>query len=140
MAINVLCEVTETLTSSPSEHFGHIFKKIPQGVNCVHENGTDRRMDGQTDDQTINTHLVKTDQIYLSTDIDPLWADAENSNAFEATLRIHNTGCHGGWQCWWHSDGYNVQGLNNDGFSWHLGQAERKKSGTFGSFDNLACL
>lgn len=87
-------------------------------------------MDGRTD----TTHLVKTDQIYLSTDIDPLWADAENSDVFQPTLRIHNSGCHGSWQCRWHSDGDNVQGLNNDGFSWHLRQADMKKRGTFSRF------
>lgn len=68
------------------------------------------------------THLVKADEIYLSTDIDPLWANAENANVFEASLGVHNTSCHGGWQRWWHSDGDDVQGLNNDRLSWHLGQ------------------
>lgn len=72
------------------------------------------------------TDLVKTDEVYLSTDIDPLWADTEDPNAFEATLRIHNPGCHGSWQCWWHRNGDDVQRLNNDGFCRHLdGQRER---------------
>lgn len=76
---------------------------------------------------TSNSHLVKADQIYLSTDVDPLWADAENADAFEASLGIHNAGGHRGWQRRWHSDGDDVQGLNDDGLSWHLGQAEREK-------------
>lgn len=72
------------------------------------------------------TDLVKTDEVYLSTDIDSLWADTEDPNAFEASLRIHNPGCHGSWQCWWHRNGDDVQRLNNDGFCRHLdGQRER---------------
>lgn len=86
-------------------------------------------MDGRTEESS--THLVKTDQIYLATDIDPLWADAENSNVFQPTLCIHNSGRHGSWQCRWHSDGDNVQRLNNDGFSWHLRQAGMKKTRNF---------
>lgn len=75
------------------------------------------------------TYLVKADQIYLSTDIDPLWADAENANVFEASLGVHNASCHSGWQRWRHSDGDDVQRLNDDGFSWHLKQADGNKSG-----------
>lgn len=78
-------------------------------------------------DAKSHSHLVKADQIYLSADVDPLWADAENANAFEASLGIHNAGGHGSRQCRWHSDGDDVQGLNDDGLSWHLGQAEREK-------------
>ncbi len=74
---------------------------------------------------TTSTHLVKADQIDLSADIDPLWADAENAKVFEASLGVHNTGCHGGWQRRWHGDGDDVQGLNDDGLSWHLGQAKK---------------
>ncbi len=77
-----------------------------------------------------NYHLVEADQIYLSADIDPLWADAENANALEASLGVYNAGCHGGWQRRWHSDGDDVQGLNDDGFSWHLRQADGKSRKT----------
>lgn len=85
--------------------------------------------------KTTSTHFVKADQIDLSADIDPLWADAENANLFEASLGVHNASCHSGWQCWWHSDGDDVQGLNDDGLSWHLGQAYRKRSGNL--YQNL---
>lgn len=65
----------------------------------------------------MRTYLVKADQIDLPTDVDPLWADAEYANVFEASLGIHNASGHGGWKCWWHSDRDYVQGLNDDGLS-----------------------
>lgn len=70
------------------------------------------------------TYLIKADQIYLSTDVDPLWADAENSQVLEAPLCVHNPRCHSCWQCWWHRDGDNIQRLNNNGFSLHLRRAQ----------------
>lgn len=74
------------------------------------------------------TDLVKTDKVYLSTYIDSLWADTEDPDAFEASLRIHNPSCHGGWQRWWHCDGDDIQRLNNDGFYWHLHGKRAKPS------------
>lgn len=74
----------------------------------------------------MRSYFVKADQIDLPTDVDPLWADAEDANVFEASLCIHNASCHGSWQRWWHSDGYDVQRLNDDGFCWHLVQTKRK--------------
>ncbi|TNN84079.1 hypothetical protein EYF80_005685 [Liparis tanakae] len=76
--------------------------------------------------KTTSTRLVKADQIDLTADIDSLWTDAENTKAFEASLGIHNASSHGGWQRRWHSDCDDVQGLNDDGLSWHLEQIERK--------------
>lgn len=70
--------------------------------------------------RNLRAHLVKADQINLPTDVDPLWADAENANVFEATLGIHNACCHGSWQCWWHSDSDDVEGFNDDALSWLL--------------------
>lgn len=75
---------------------------------------------------TTSTHLVKADQIDLPADINPLWTDAENTNVFEASLGVHNTSRHGGWQRRWHSDGDDVQGLNDDGLSWNLGRQKGK--------------
>lgn len=43
------------------------------------------------------THLVKTDQIYLATDIYSLRADAKNSDAFQASLGIHYSNCQSSW-------------------------------------------
>lgn len=76
----------------------------------------------------MRSYFVKADQIDLPTDVDPLWADAEDTNVFEASLCIHNASCHGSWQRWWHSDGYDVQRLNDDGFCWHLVQTKKKNS------------
>lgn len=89
---------------------------------------------------TTSTHFVKANQVDLSADIDPLWADAENAKVFEASLGIHNASCHGGWQRWWHSDGDDVQGLYDDGLSWHLGRQKEKKSGNLCMFDNHLSL
>lgn len=77
------------------------------------------------------TDLVKADEVYLSTDIDSLWADAEDANAFEASLRIHNPGCHGSWQSWWHRDGDDVQRLYNDDFCCHLDGRRANSPSTF---------
>ena len=74
---------------------------------------------------TASTHLVKADQIDLPANINPLWANAENANVFEASLGVHNTSCHGSWQRRWHSDGDDVQGLNDDGLCWNLGRQKR---------------
>lgn len=76
--------------------------------------------------ETIRTHLVKADQIDLPTDVDPLWADAEYADVFEASLSIHNASCHGGWKCWWHSDSDDVQRLYDDGLSWYLEKPEKE--------------
>lgn len=75
--------------------------------------------------KTTCTRLVKADQIELTADVDPLWTDAENAELFEASLGVHDAGCHGGWQRRRHSDGDDVQGLNDDSLCWDLEQAER---------------
>lgn len=62
----------------------------------------------KSNNTTSHTHLVKADQVDLPTDIDPLWADAENANVFEASLGVHNAGCHGSWQRRWHSDSNDI--------------------------------
>lgn len=71
------------------------------------------------------THLVKAHQIDLPTDIDPLWADAENACTFETPLGINNASCQGGWQRRWHGDSDDVQGFDDDGLNCHLGQVDR---------------
>lgn len=75
---------------------------------------------GKLSPTSSGAYLIKTDQINLPTDVNPLWADAENADVFEASLGIHNASCHGSWQRWWHSDSDDVQGLDDDGLSWHL--------------------
>lgn len=69
----------------------------------------------------VPTHLVEADQVELPTDVDPLGAYAEDANAFEPPLGVDDAGCHGGGQRRGHRDGDDVQGLDDDGLSWHLG-------------------
>lgn len=66
------------------------------------------------------TYFIKANQINLSTDVDPLWADTENADLFKTPLGVYNPSCHGCWQRWWHRDGYDVQRLNDDGFHCRL--------------------
>lgn len=57
---------------------------------------------------TSGAHLVKADQIDLPTDVDPLRADAEDADVFEASLGVHDASRHGCRQRWRNGDGDDV--------------------------------
>lgn len=75
-------------------------------------------------------YLVEADEVELATDVDPLGADAEDADAFEAALGVHDARRHGSGQRGGHGDGDDVQGLDDDGLGWHLGpsRGEGKKT------------
>lgn len=56
----------------------------------------------------------------MTAHIDPLRADAEDADPLQAPLGKHNPGRHGGWQGRRHSDGDDIQRLDDDGVGRNL--------------------
>lgn len=65
-------------------------------------------------------YLVKTHHVHLTAHVDPLRADAEDADPLQAALGEHDPGRHGGWQGRRHSDGDDVQRLDDDGIGRNL--------------------
>ena len=65
-------------------------------------------------------YFVKADQVELSADVDPLWTDAEDADPFKAALGVDDACRQGSRQRRRHSDGDDVQGLDDDGLGRHL--------------------